>query len=103
MYVDVGHNNFVAIHKIISVSRCDSAPVKRMVRESKDKNKYVDLTQGKKTRSIIVTAGETNDLIIIATTVQTNTIISRIKKLQDDHLKKDFYVIGEGEHKEEPI
>ena len=101
MFVNVGYNNYVAVDKIITTSKPDSSPIKRMCREAKDKGKYIDLTQGKKTRSVIMSEGNDKDLILIGTSIETPTIISRIKKAQEEkekliNGKVESFIIGEG-------
>jgi extracellular matrix regulatory protein A len=78
-YVDVGFSNFIETSKIIGVSRPDSSPIRRLIQKAKEEGKFIDYTQGKKTRSIIIsTCGD--NIVIIASAVQTATIINRIEK-----------------------
>ena len=53
--LSVGYENIVSAARVVAVVNPDSAPVKRMVKEAKDKNQAIDATCGKPTRSIIVT------------------------------------------------
>ncbi len=78
-FVDVGFSNFVEAEKILSVNRPDSSPVKRVIAQAKESGMYLDLTQGKKTRSII-TQATPNGIVVTASAVQTSTIIERIRK-----------------------
>ncbi|WP_067923680.1 extracellular matrix/biofilm biosynthesis regulator RemA family protein [Alicyclobacillus shizuokensis] len=100
VFVDVGFSNFMDASKIITISRPDSSPIRRLVGHAKDNNRYIDLTQGKKTRSIIVSAGE-QGLVVTASAVQTSTIIGRIRKAFEDLFVSrldpaGLAVIGEG-------
>lgn len=101
MFIDIGYNNFVSVEKIITIGKSESSPIKRICREAKDGGKYIDLTQGKKTRSVIVTAGNADQLIVIGTPLQTTTIVSRIKKMEDERAtlaieNEHKFIIGEG-------
>lgn len=80
-FVDIGFSNYVDVKKIITVSRPDSSPIRRLIALSKDEGRFVDLTQGKKTRSIII-ANCGDDIIVHASAVQTTTVISRINKMK---------------------
>ncbi|PVC75138.1 DUF370 domain-containing protein [Priestia megaterium] len=80
-FVDIGFSNYVEVGKILTVNRPDSSPIKRMIQQAKDSNRFLDLTQGKKTRSIITQKSE-NGIIITASAVQTATIIERVKRSQ---------------------
>ncbi|QHW35833.1 DUF370 domain-containing protein (plasmid) [Paenibacillus rhizovicinus] len=84
MFVDVGFNNFVEVEKIITISRPDSSPIKRLMKEAKDSGRFIDLTQGKKTRSVIVTSS-LNQTLLVGAAVQATTIVTRIKKMRDEH------------------
>ena len=57
MFVNIGFGNFINSAQIISISRFDSAPMKRLVQNAKDKGMSIDATQGRKTKSVIVTLG----------------------------------------------
>jgi regulator of extracellular matrix RemA (YlzA/DUF370 family) len=94
MYVDVGFSNFVEASKIITISRPDSSPIRRMVLKAKEEGRYIDLTQGKKTRSIIVSADQ-KGMVIIGSAVQTSTIISRLNKAKTRETAP-LELIGEG-------
>ncbi len=86
-FVDIGFSNYVEAGKILTVSRPDSSPIKRTIQHAKDTGNYLDLTQGKKTRSIITQKGDTG-LIVTASSVQTATIIERIKRAQQVQVRE---------------
>ena len=52
--VNVGFGNFISSNRIISVVQPESAPIKRIVQEAKDRGSLIDATQGRKTRAVIV-------------------------------------------------
>lgn len=78
-FVDIGFSNFAEVNKILTVSRPDSSPIKRLVQHAKDRGNFIDLTQGKKTRSIIIQKAE-HGIVITASAVQPSTIIQRIRR-----------------------
>ncbi|WP_223260288.1 DUF370 domain-containing protein [Priestia megaterium] len=53
LFVDIGFSNYVEVGKILTVNRPDSSPIKRMIQQAKDSNRFLDLTARQKTRSII--------------------------------------------------
>jgi len=93
MFVDVGFGNYVELSKIITVSRPDSSPIRRMMGEAKDSKRYVDLTQGRKTRSIILSHDATGT-ILIGSAAQPATIAKRVACSQGQ--APMLNVIGEG-------
>ena len=52
--VSVGFGNMVNSSKVIAVISPESAPVKRMVQAAKEAGNAIDVTQGRKTKSVIV-------------------------------------------------
>ena len=52
--VHVGFNNFVAINRVIAIASPNSAPTKRTVQEGKTKGLLVDMTNGRKTKAVII-------------------------------------------------
>lgn len=85
-FVDIGFSNYLEAGKILTVNRPDSSPVKRIIQHAKDSGHFLDLTQGKKTRSIITQKGESG-MFVTASAVQTATIIDRIRRA---HQSKDI-------------
>lgn len=57
-FINAGYGNLIAAERIVLIASPDSAPVKRMIQDAKDSHRAVDLTCGKRTRSIIVTDTE---------------------------------------------
>jgi extracellular matrix regulatory protein A len=80
-FVDIGFSNFVEADKIFTVNRPDGAPTKRLIQHAKDNGRFLDLTAGKKTRSVIVQASA-GILVVVASAVQTATVIDRIRRGQ---------------------
>lgn len=54
-FVNVGYGNLVAAARIVTVASPDAAPIKRLVQDARDAGVVIDVSCGKKTRSVIVT------------------------------------------------
>ena len=52
--IDIGFGNLVAAGRLIAVVSPDSAPIKRMVQEARDRGVLIDATFGRRTRSVLV-------------------------------------------------
>ncbi len=52
--VDVGFGNFLNADRILSLASFDSAPIKRLSQDAKEVGKAIDVTCGKKCRTVIV-------------------------------------------------
>ena len=73
--VSVGFGNMVNANKIIAVISPESAPVKRLIQAAKEEGTAIDVTQGRKTKSVIVM--ENGQYLMSA--LQTETISKRIQ------------------------
>ncbi len=72
--VNVGFGNVVAARRVVAVVAPGSLPIKKMRDEAKGRGKLVDATEGRKTRSIIVTDSDH----IILSALQVETIAQRV-------------------------
>ncbi len=72
--LNIGFGNSVVLSKIVAILTSGSAPMKRLKDDAKAAGKLVDATQGRKTRSIIVT--DSNHVILAG--IQAETIALRI-------------------------
>ena len=52
--VDVGFGSMISPQRLVALIGPDSAPVKRMVQESRDAGTLIDATYGRRTRSVLV-------------------------------------------------
>lgn len=53
--VNIGFGNLINADRVISIVSPDSAPVKRIVQNSKESGTLIDATHGRKTMSVIIT------------------------------------------------
>ena len=51
--VNIGYGNMIATNRIIAVVSPDSAPIKRMVSEARDRSMLIDATFGRKTAAVL--------------------------------------------------
>ena len=68
-FVNAGFGNMVSVDKVVAVISPNSAPAKRLKDEARDGGRLVDITQGRRTRSIIITVA--NQVILSAVLVDT--------------------------------
>ncbi|MEN2985706.1 MAG: DUF370 domain-containing protein [Thermodesulfovibrionaceae bacterium] len=81
MLVNIGFGNIVSLSRIIAIVNPGSSPIKRLKEEAKKRGKLIDATEGRKTRSIIITDSDH----IILSALQVETILQRINEIN----KKD--------------
>jgi len=73
-FVNIGFGNIVATSRILTVVSPESAPIKRIVQEAKDTARLIDVTCGRRTRSVIITDSDH----VILSAIQTETISNRL-------------------------
>lgn len=69
--IHIGFGNMVNTSKIIAIVSPDSAPVKRMVQNAKEKGIAIDATQGRKTKAVLVM--ENSQIVLSALLPETIT------------------------------
>jgi len=78
--INVGFGNIVAANRIIAIVSPESAPIKRIIQEARDRGMLIDATYGRRTRAVIVTDSDH----IILSAVQPETVAHRLGgKLND--------------------
>lgn len=76
--VNIGFGNLILASRVVAVVNSSSSPMRRLREDAKETGRLIDATQGRKTRSIIIT--DSNHVILCA--VQAETIGQRV--LQED-------------------
>ncbi|MBQ9945826.1 MAG: DUF370 domain-containing protein [Clostridia bacterium] len=56
--INIGFGNLVNAERVVAVVVPDSAPVKRIIQNAKDAGRLIDVTQGRKTMSVVFTDSE---------------------------------------------
>ena len=77
--LNIGFGNVVAANRVVAIVSPNSAPVKRLKDEARDEKRLIDVTHGRKTRSVLIT--DSNHVILSA--IQTETISQRLSSLMD--------------------
>ena len=79
-FINVGFGNMVAADRVVAIANPDSAPIKRLVQDSKDDGRAIDVTCGRRTRAVIITDSEH----VILSAIQTETIANRLDASVDE-------------------
>jgi regulator of extracellular matrix RemA (YlzA/DUF370 family) len=83
--VNIGFGNMVCIDRVIAIVVPESAPIKRIVGESKERGLCIDATYGRKTRTVLIT--DTDHVILSA--LQPETLRRRVENAQDSRDETD--------------
>lgn len=71
--INIGFGNIVNAAHVVAVISPESAPVKRLITEAREKGKLIDATYGRRTRAVIITDSDH----VVTSSVQPDTIAHR--------------------------
>ena len=72
--LNIGFGNMVSAGRVMAIISPESAPIKRMVQDARDKSLLIDATYGRKTRAVLVMdSGQ-----IVLSAIQPGTVAHRI-------------------------
>ena len=77
LLLHVGFSNAIKISRILAVVNPGSSPIRKLKEEARQANKIIDVTEGRRTRSIIIL--DTGHLVL--SSVQPDTITQRLSTL----------------------
>ena len=72
--INIGFGNMVSAGRIIAIISPDSAPIKRVISDAREKNMLIDATYGRRTRAVIIT----DNGCIILSAIQPETVAGRL-------------------------
>ncbi len=72
--INIGFGNMVSANRLVAIVSPESAPIKRIIADAKERGILIDATHGRRTRAVIVTdSGH-----IILTYLQSETVANRL-------------------------
>ena len=72
--VNIGFGNMISAARMIAIVSPESAPIKRIIQDAKERGTLIDATHGRRTRAVIITDSDH----IILTYLQSETVAKRI-------------------------
>ena len=72
--INIGFGNLISESRLVAIVSPESAPIKRMIQESKENGSLIDATHGRRTRAVIITDSDH----IVLTYLQPETVAARI-------------------------
>jgi regulator of extracellular matrix RemA (YlzA/DUF370 family) len=77
--VNIGFGNIVSANKIVAIVSPESAPIKRIIQEARERGMLIDATYGRRTRAVVVTDSDH----IILSAVQPETVAHRLQSKEE--------------------
>ncbi|MES0335277.1 MAG: DUF370 domain-containing protein [Candidatus Magnetobacterium sp. LHC-1] len=79
LLINIGFGNVISANRVVTILTSVSAPMKRLREEAKKVGKLIDATEGRRTRSIIVTDSDH----VVLSSLQTETLTQRLMGSSD--------------------
>ncbi len=83
--INIGFGSMIAAGRLLAIVAPDSAPIKRVVQEARDRGMLIDASYGRKTKAVILM--DTDHVILSA--IPTETIYARWMDRPEEELKED--------------
>ena len=77
--LNIGFGNMVSASRLVAVVSPESAPIKRIIQEARDKGLLIDATYGRRTRAVIFTDSDH----VVLSAIQPETIAGRLDEKQE--------------------
>lgn len=78
-FINIGFGNLISAERVITVVSPDSAPIKRLVQDAKDAGRVIDVSCGRRTKSVIITDSEH----VFLSAISSESIANRISGEED--------------------
>lgn len=78
--INIGFGNIVSANRIIAIVSPESAPIKRIVQEARDKGVLIDATYGRRTRAVLITDSDH----VVLSAVQPETVANRLNDTDEE-------------------
>ena len=81
--INIGFGNMVAAGRLVAIVSPESAPIKRIIQDAKERGTLIDATYGRRTRAVLVMDSEH----VILSAVQPETVANRMS--DDEEVQED--------------
>lgn len=78
--INIGFHNMVSANRLVAIVSPESAPIKRIIQDARDKGTLIDATYGRRTRAVLITDSDH----VILSAVQPETVANRLIDDEDD-------------------
>ncbi|MBR2338629.1 MAG: DUF370 domain-containing protein [Clostridia bacterium] len=78
--INIGFGNMVAANRLVAIVSPESAPIKRIIQDAKERGMLIDATYGRRTRAVLMTDSDH----VILSAVQPETVANRLGEDEED-------------------
>ena len=77
--INIGFGNMVSAKRVIAIVSPESAPIKRIISDAREKSQLIDATYGRRTRAVIIADNGT----LILSAIQPETVAARLQSISE--------------------
>jgi regulator of extracellular matrix RemA (YlzA/DUF370 family) len=89
--INIGFGNMVSANRLVAIVSPESAPIKRVIQDAKERGTLIDATYGRRTRAVIVTDSDH----VILSAVQPETVANRLNDREEALTEEELTEDGE--------
>ena len=78
--INIGFGNMVSANRLIAIVSPESAPIKRIITEARERGDLIDATYGRRTRAVVIMDSDH----VILSAVQPETVANRVDNEEDE-------------------
>ena len=85
--INIGFGNMVSANRLVAIVSPESAPIKRIIQDARDRGMLIDATHGRRTRAVMITDSDH----IVLTYLQCETVANRLSDDDDSIVDEEDY------------
>ena len=78
--INIGFGNMVSANRLVAIVSPESAPIKRIIQEARDRGVLIDATYGRRTRAVIIMDSDH----VVLSAIQPETVANRLDEEDED-------------------
>ena len=78
--INIGFGNMVSANRLVAIVSPDSAPIKRIVQDARERGSLIDATYGRRTRAVLITDSEH----VVLSALQPETVANRVGEYEEE-------------------
>ncbi|MEF9852751.1 MAG: DUF370 domain-containing protein [Hydrogenoanaerobacterium sp.] len=83
--INIGFGNMVSANRLVAIVSPESAPIKRIIQDARDRGTLIDATYGRRTRAVIITDSDH----VVLSAVQPETVANRLSDDDEEDISED--------------
>lgn len=78
--INIGFGNMVSANRLVAIVSPDSAPIKRIIQDARERGSLIDATYGRRTRAVLITDSEH----VVLSALQPETVANRVGDYEEE-------------------